>query len=348
VLALVLLGAVQPAAIGVASAQQSQPETDNTVTRIEVHANGSATWTLQFRTRLDTADRVAEYEAFQEQFRNDTGRYLDPFHDRMRGVVANAENATGREMTANGFRASTRIQEVPQRWGVVTYEFTWTNFAAQQDGTLAVGDVFQGGFFIAADDRLQVETPPGYETSRVEPDPDSREGGLLTWSGREDFADGQPTVEFEPTDSATTSEPGSPTAPTRSPGPGGLTVVAGLAVLALAAFLGVVLYRRREAADVDDQPAATATDTAPAQRDTDSGSTGTSQGEETPVLTDEERVVALLEEHGGRMRQAELTDEFDWSASKTSRLVGQLAEEGTVEKLRLGRENVVALPEDSE
>jgi uncharacterized membrane protein len=47
------------------------------------------------------------------------------------------------------------------------------------------------------------------------------------------------------------------------------------------------------------------------------------------------------------MRQAVIAEEFDWSASKTSRVVGRLSDEGSVEKLQLGRENLVTLPDES-
>jgi Uncharacterized membrane-associated protein/domain len=63
-------------------------------------------------------------------------------------------------------------------------------------------------------------------------------------------------------------------------------------------------------------------------------------------LTDEERVRELLELNGGRIRQADIAAEFDWSDSKTSRVVGRMADDGSVEKLQLGRENLVALPDE--
>jgi hypothetical protein len=114
---LLIVTGVVPVTVGETTAQVSQPETDNTVTRITVGANGTAEWTVQVRTRLDTAESVEEYEAFQEQIRSNSTAYLGPFRERMRGVVARAANATGREMRAEGFAIETSIQEVPRRWG---------------------------------------------------------------------------------------------------------------------------------------------------------------------------------------------------------------------------------------
>jgi uncharacterized membrane protein len=62
-----------------------------------------------------------------------------------------------------------------------------------------------------------------------------------------------------------------------------------------------------------------------------------------PVLTDAERVADLLAEHDGRLKQGDVVEAFDWSKSKTSRVLSDMAEEGTVEELRIGRGNVIRL-----
>jgi uncharacterized membrane protein len=56
----------------------------------------------------------------------------------------------------------------------------------------------------------------------------------------------------------------------------------------------------------------------------------------------------LLADAGGRMKQADVADELGWSASKTSRVVSDLVEADRVEKLRVGRENVLDLAEDED
>ncbi|PSQ63421.1 MAG: hypothetical protein BRD21_02585, partial [Halobacteriales archaeon SW_8_66_22] len=139
-----------------------QPAVDNTITRIELAANGSATWTLRIRTRLASEADVEEYRTFQASFRENTSEYLGAFERRMTGVVANADEQFPREMRATDFAASTSIQEVPKRWGVVTYEFTWHGFAAAEDDRAVVGDVFAGGFFIDDGDVLEIVAPPEY------------------------------------------------------------------------------------------------------------------------------------------------------------------------------------------
>jgi hypothetical protein len=64
-----------------------------------------------------------------------------------------------------------------------------------------------------------------------------------------------------------------------------------------------------------------------------------------PVKTDEQRIVEILSAHDGRIYQRELVDRTEWSASKVSRLLSTMEDEGRIEKIRIGRENVVTLPD---
>ena len=66
------------------------------------------------------------------------------------------------------------------------------------------------------------------------------------------------------------------------------------------------------------------------------------------LLSDEEYVEALIERNGGRMKQANIVSETDWSNAKVSQLLSAMAEEGRVEKLRIGRENLISFPDDED
>lgn len=342
-LGLLVGGILAPMAAGDAVTQQSQPDADNTVTRIEVFENGSAHWTIQIRTRLDTDRREDEYAAFQDRFRENKTQYLGPFRTRIQATVADAATATGRRMRAANFTASTSVQQVPRQWGIVTYEFTWTNFAAKRNERVVVGDVFQGGFFIQENDRLEIIAPTNHEIVRTDPQPDSQEGDMVAWDGREDFDDTNPTVVFAPATNRNESSNGDRSFFDDL----GFPVLLLLIVVGLVAIVAAVMYRRRisgssgqgtdaiEAGDRESQPSTTQ-QTVPG---------GTEVG---AAMTDEERVIDLLETTGGRMRQAAIAEEFDWSASKTSRVIGKMAEKGSVEKLRIGRENLVELSDDDQ
>ena len=66
---------------------------------------------------------------------------------------------------------------------------------------------------------------------------------------------------------------------------------------------------------------------------------------EPPVKTDEQRIIDILSEHDGRIYQRDLVDRTEWSASKVSRLLSTMEDDGRIEKIRIGRENVVTLPD---
>lgn len=64
------------------------------------------------------------------------------------------------------------------------------------------------------------------------------------------------------------------------------------------------------------------------------------------IPSKEEEVFHIIREHGGRMKQADLVDETEWSKATVSRLLSTLEEEERVEKVRVGRGNVVMLTDE--
>jgi uncharacterized membrane protein len=65
------------------------------------------------------------------------------------------------------------------------------------------------------------------------------------------------------------------------------------------------------------------------------------------LLSDEERVLRLLEGNGGRMKQANIVTETGWSNAKVSQLLSGMHEDEDIQKLRIGRENLIALPDEN-
>lgn len=88
----------------------------------------------------------------------------------------------------------------------------------------------------------------------------------------------------------------------------------------------------------DDEDAGEATDGEDA-----TGVAGEPDATAPPVKTDEMRIMEMIADEGGRIYQRELVDRTDWSASKVSRLLSTMEEDGRIEKTRLGRENVVTI-----
>lgn len=92
-----------------------------------------------------------------------------------------------------------------------------------------------------------------------------------------------------------------------------------------------------------DRPASAPTETGLAGSTTPATAAVGTDADEGPPLTKEEEICRLLREHAGRMKQSQLVEKTDWSQATVSRLLTRLEQEGTVTKLRAGRENIVEL-----
>ncbi|WP_327054207.1 helix-turn-helix transcriptional regulator [Halomicrococcus gelatinilyticus] len=74
-----------------------------------------------------------------------------------------------------------------------------------------------------------------------------------------------------------------------------------------------------------------------------SGPTSAADAARDEPLTDEGQVKHLLSKNGGRMKQADIVDETGWSKSKVSRLLSRMEERDELNRLRVGRGNIVYL-----
>jgi len=384
VLAAALLGAavVATPASGQTGfvAQQTGVDADDVRITVALHENGTAEWTLAFRSVLDTDDREAAFESVQADIADDPAAYTDPFAERIRRSVAAAENATDREMRATSFSVATEQQSLGREYGIVTYSFTWQNFAATADGELRAGDAIDG-FFLDDQTRLRMQWPAGYTADAVTPTADETPENAVVWDGaRTDFVSGEPRVVV-------------------APGGGGLGLgwTAAVVVILLMAGVGGWILRRRNADDatptVSVETAASETttdaDVADAAESDDATDTAASADESTAepesvdadvsgaeavddadsaaadsadpttdddaatdesvdpeLLSNEERVLRLLDDNGGRMKQKQVVEELGWTDAKTSKVVSGLREDGTIESFRIGRENVLTYPDE--
>ena len=84
-------------------------------------------------------------------------------------------------------------------------------------------------------------------------------------------------------------------------------------------------------------------------RKIDTPTDSTEKDDEPPegtFLTDEQRILRLLESHDGKMKQKTITEEVTWSHAKVSITLSSMADNGTITKFRAGRYNVIMLPEN--
>jgi hypothetical protein len=121
-----------------------------------------------------------------------------------------------------------------------------------------------------------------------------------------------------------------------------------LAVVLLVGIGAAVAYRTGAFDGLGGGTAGTTDDAPPGDGGAVAETAGTEAEPEPAVsdeelLSDEDRVVRLLEEQGGRMKQVNIVEATEWSKSKVSMLLSEMEEEGTISKLRIGRENVISL-----
>ncbi|MFW6003356.1 MAG: DUF7345 domain-containing protein [Halanaeroarchaeum sp.] len=330
--------------------QQADVDPDFVHIGIDIQPDGSAQWTIEYRVRLTDENETAAYDDIVDDVENNSSAYEDRFATRMNSTVAEAESETGRSMEATNFAVSASIQELPQTYGIMTYTFQWNGFAATEGETIRAGDALRG-FFLDAETSMQMTWPEEYTATTVAPTPSDQRDRSVTWEGPLEFSSDddesqvEPLVVVEPRSAVTTTD--TTTAP-------GMTDDSTDAMMLLAMVFGVLLalvfivvwYYRSQETDGEAPPTRTASPPGP-----DAGSTPPEgDAQETPeeLLSNEERVTRFLAQHGGRAKQQEIVDGLGWTEAKTSQVLSSMADEDSIEKFRIGRENVVKLPEDED
>jgi hypothetical protein len=312
-----------------------------TVYTVEVQQDGNATWTIQLRYRLIGQSEIDSFESVEEDFENGNLTVFEGIEDELGPFAEEAANRTERPMELSDFERNVRIREtLTLTEGIVSVTFNWSNFAAVNGSVVRVGDVFAGGgLALAEDERLVVEHVDGLPVTSVAPEPDTQDDQRLVWDGELFFEEGQPQVVYgEPpqTNGDNTSDGNGSTGDgteQRNGSPTAATLLAGVFVL-VSGFAGGFYLSRSGfvGGGVEKEDATEPEKEEPVEED---------------LLSDEDRVVHILRDNGGKMKQAEIVEQTDWSKSKVSMLLSDMADEGTVSKLRLGRENVIEL-EDSD
>jgi hypothetical protein len=324
-------GATAPPGLG-----QIDFEPSETVIRVHLREDGGANWTVSYELELATANDTAAFRDIQDDVAANESAYVADFAAGIRATVADAERATGREMSASAFAVRTRHDRI-QDVGYVVYEFEWSAFAAEGGDRIVAGDAL-AGFYLERDTTLRVSWPDAYALSSVEPAGAESENAV-TWTGQasQGFDASGPRIVV-------------------SRGGGGppLALVAGALALAALAAGGLLLYRRRDGAETVAPDAATETAPDPeadeAAGESPPAGDSASPQDEPPaeLLSNEEQVLRFLEERGGRAKQQEVVETLDWTAAKTSQVVSDMHDEGAIEKFRLGRENVLKLPDEDD
>lgn len=354
--------------------QTDDAEADTVILEAAVDADGDAVWTVEYRFLLSNNESEAAFEDLQASIAENESAYVGRFTERMESTVATAENSTGREMSVSNVTVETRRISLPREYGVVSYSFTWGGFAVVDGDSIVIGDAISGLFLDEAS-RFVATWPTGYEARSVTPAPTRSTSTSATWDGPIDFATDEPRVTIAPAELVTDTD--SPTEPVDGTSPGSPSefpisgaIITGIVGIGIAA--GLFLFFRRRGEEPESPVGAVEPDygsgpdtTSPTEDESSMASTsadstgdsgtpveGAPAGDEESVdeelLSPEERVLKLIREHGGRMKQQEVVQEMGWTDARTSQVVGSLREEAKLESFRLGRENVLKLPDEDD
>ena len=256
--------------------------------------------------------------------------------------------------------------------GVIAYSFTWENFTTSTSNRIHVGDAFQstdGTWFpeLAPGQQLVIDTPENYA---FQSSPVATRDGALVWDGPHEFSEGERELELlrgasPPGNGDDTPPPNGTDDPDSSVLP--LLGALGALLVAVALVAAYVLTRSsppawlptsvRSRLESDGTPAdgsrgggrADSSDAPrnppPMESSPAAGAAGAAADDIDPeLLSDEERVLRLLRGSGGRMKQASIVKETGWSNAKVSQLLSKMDEDDEIEKLRIGRENLITLP----
>ena len=351
IVVILVLGTVQlgvMAAPNPADRSLAELNEPSLVYEISVDEHGNAVWNISAKFPI-TDDNEAEVFADIAQSFEDAGNDDILSIDAYEAAVRDLRDTLDRDMSIENVDRS--VNESDDR-GELRLTFEWRAFAEVVDDRIIVGDVFTSGerdwfSFLRANEYLRIHAPPNHaiETSGM---PVSDRTAWM--DGPQELTGDNLRIVFVPESQL----------PTNGGGTGGdvelsaiiLPALAGAGILLLLAvtILGVAYLRRYQpvVSAVEGLTGTEALTGADTQDSDDDESDASSATPDIELLSDEERVLRLIEENGGRMKQAAIVTETDWSNAKVSQLLSEMADNGEIEKLRIGRENLISLPAEDD
>jgi len=368
-LVALLTGALAGYAVATPSQPQvSDPDDDPTLMMVvDLGTDGDARWRVSTTFTLTSEAEREAFEDLAEDF--EAGETTALGLPAVRQASDEASAATGREMEIRGVERNSSLNTTGENTtGRLTVAFTWTNFARVDGDRLYVDDVFaasEGTAWLpglAAGEEFVLRGPEGYGVAEASVAPESRDNrSLLRWTGPATFEESDLRAEFTGSQATTGTASPTPAGP-QSSVPWPLVFALGIGGGAVAVYL---LARQREtlttptpASESPDENGGEVTATRPAAERGDDEAEPGGQAEpedeggdeeselDEELLSDEERVELLLEQNGGRMKQANIVRETGWSNAKVSQLLSSMEKEDRIDKLRIGRENLISFPDE--
>ena len=328
--------------------QMGTDDAPSTVFTINLRSDQNADWEVTVEYALETESQREAFQSIAAEFEDGTAPAGGLSVDLYENMAGFASQETNREMEITDVERSSSLDGDS---GTLTLAFTWSGFLEREeleDGErLIFNDALDSpddGTWLASlgdHQELRITTPSSYAiTSANVPFSDNTVAieGPHTFD-REDHV----RIILEPSSFAGTT----------------WELLGAAAVVAAAIVGGAFLLRRRDTDSATGATRATNGGETTAQPSTESSGPETppepgepaasdepaESTEDLSLLADDERVLRLLEQNGGRMRQADIVSETKWSDAKVSQLLSSMADDDRITKLRIGRENLISLPD---
>jgi len=363
-------GPLTSPSIGADAGAVGQIESDfdpNTATRIRIEPtpDRDARWEVSVRYALADETEVRAFETAGQRFLDGE---VGPAPALFEGFAREASRNVDRTMRIESVDREVIVHEDPSEFevgeeeaaavGELRLTFVWTEFLGTDGENLVLGDALttpEGTWLrsLGEGQTLEIATPDGYAVTGTPGSTVQIRDNAVTIEGPRTFGEDERVAVVY--------------APAGATGPPWEMLTAAIVVAALLIAGSVVGYRRMgdsgaggasangsngdgvsRATSADDDASSGAAAAGGVGGENGDGAAGAASEEDLSLLSDEERVERLLTDNGGRMRQADIVGETGWSDAKVSQLLSAMADEGRVEKLRLGRENLISLPEDAD
>jgi len=296
----------------------------------DIHEDGEDWYIIEYRTLLDSQSRVDEFNDFKLVVEGNS-THMTEFEANMHSIVSNAGIATSRPMTASDFDISVSEQNTATgHYGIVRYSFKWTHLAEVSGSSITLGDVFFGGQYISNGDTFIVKVPAGYKVSGTTPEPDVQRKDELIWNGPRTFNSGEPDITFNKETS--------------------WLLVAGILILLLVA--GALIYLIKNSTGSSNSPVKPQqvvevehqkiVEVEPEELESPEPLQPYVSADSI-LESDEDMIISMLKESGGAMMQSGIVKNSGFSKSKTSSLLNKMVEDGLIQRVKKGRENLVRL-----
>ncbi|MFC6768101.1 helix-turn-helix transcriptional regulator [Natrinema soli] len=314
--------------------------------------NGSARVIADYQFDLyGQNSSAAEWESLRGNISNNTEWYVEEEQDSWNDTLEKGQNQTNREMNISGVSITTEEDAQPREIGHAKVSLEWSDFALVEVTRIKAGTALSG-FTLDDGTTLQFHWPDEYTVyesegePQIDPSPSEQAEGSVSWRGEAtSFTDDQPRIELAKNSDSNSSAEQTPS--NEGPAMPWVVVLLALALLAAVGTVGWLVGRNSPGGEGTDIGSDTAWRT-DGSTDVDSSPSDDHSPDGPPpeLLSNEERVLRLLDRRGGRVKQQEVVSELDWTEAKTSQVVGDLRENDEIDVFRIGRENVLALPED--